>query len=476
VQVDASNVRALLDLRHKVDPADSHLLHTVRIALRNQLVRDENYKRVGKIDEADARAIADVSLGVKTSASARFLVGHIQENRYPMERLSEFVHHVARYGETGDVQSLVRFCSAHEPKNLSAQSALLRAVERGTQERGRALSAETKIWVGELIGRLVKSERDQDVRLGCDLIISQRVTTMEPTLLELAAKGSTPKRLAAMDALLKLDQAKHVGSVAKPLDDEAQPSDLREQLANLLARANQPQTREALLKRLPTAPATFQTTIAGALGQTREGGEALLAMIASGKASARLLQNQGLVVRLRTHRYPGFEEKLKKLTQGIAPADAKLAELIASRKKAYLAGKPDEKRGLELFAKHCANCHQIEGKGAKIGPQLDGIGLRGLERLLEDTLDPNRNVDEAFRTTQLTLESGSVVSGLLLREEGAVLVLGDAQGKEVRVEKAKVEMRHTSPMSPMPANFGEQIVEKEFVDLLAYLIAQSKKK
>ena len=71
----------------------------------------------------------------------------------------------------------------------------------------------------------------------------------------------------------------------------------------------------------------------------------------------------------------------------------------------------------------------MSGKGAKIGPQLDGIGIRGLERLLEDTLDPSRNVDQAFRTTILNLKSGQVVSGLLLKEEGEVLVLADAAGK-----------------------------------------------
>ena len=39
-----------------------------------------------------------------------------------------------------------------------------------------------------------------------------------------------------------------------------------------------------------------------------------------------------------------------------------------------------------------------------VGPQLDGVGTRGLERLIEDVLDPNRNVDPAFRASHVTLE------------------------------------------------------------------------
>src|SRR5207253_1981936 len=125
-----------------------------------------------------------------------------------------------------------------------------------------------------------------------------------------------------------------------------------------------------------------------------------------------------------------------------------------------------------VYEKHCGICHQLGGKGAKVGPQLDGIGSRGLDRLVEDILDPNRNVDQAFRVTNLALKNGQVVSGLLLREEGEVLVLADAQGKEVRVPRSSVDERQTAPLSPMPANLAEQIADDDFYRLLAYLLSK----
>jgi putative heme-binding domain-containing protein len=125
-----------------------------------------------------------------------------------------------------------------------------------------------------------------------------------------------------------------------------------------------------------------------------------------------------------------------------------------------------------LFTKNCALCHQIGNQGSKIAPQLDGVGTRGLERLLEDILDPSRNVDQAFRATTLALKDGQVISGLLLREEGAVLVMADAQGKEQRIAKDAVESRTVSQLSPMPANFGEQLSETDLYHLLAYLLEQ----
>jgi putative heme-binding domain-containing protein len=110
------------------------------------------------------------------------------------------------------------------------------------------------------------------------------------------------------------------------------------------------------------------------------------------------------------------------------------------------------------------------GQGAKVGPQLDGVGARGLARLLEDVLDPNRNVDQAFRSMVLSLQSGQVASGLLLREEGDVLVIADNEGKEQRYLKEEVEERKLSNVSPMPAGFGEKLSERELADLMAYLL------
>ena len=74
-----------------------------------------------------------------------------------------------------------------------------------------------------------------------------------------------------------------------------------------------------------------------------------------------------------------------------------------------------------------------------------------------------------------SLANGQFVSGLVLREEGEVIVIADGQGKEQRVPKASVDERLVSQVSPMPSNFAEQIGEAELHQLLAYLLAQRAK-
>ena len=222
------------------------------------------------------------------------------------------------------------------------------------------------------------------------------------------------------------------------------------------------------------APDRLQTTIAAGLASRKPGAVALLDAVTAGKASARVLQQQRVAGPLNTAGIPDVQARIAVLLKGLPPADQRLQELLSRRRDGFGSTPHDLLLGAKAFEKNCAICHQLGGKGARIGPQLDGIGARGVDRLLEDTLDPSRNVDQAFRTTIVALKNGQVVSGLLLREEGAVLVFADAQGKEIRVPNEMVEERTIAQLSPMPANFADQVPEGDLYDLLAYLLAQAK--
>jgi putative heme-binding domain-containing protein len=272
---------------------------------------------------------------------------------------------------------------------------------------------------------------------------------------------------------VSIDPAGAVALLGRALRDAGEPVEVREQAGTLLNGLGKPETRTLLVEALATAPARLQTAIATGLAQNRPGAEALLDAVASGKASARPLQERGVAVRLEASGVPDVKTRLESLLKDLPPADKRVQDLIEKRRAGFLATSGgDRARGASVFEKNCAACHQLEGKGAKVGPQLDGVGSRGLDRLLEDTLDPNRNVDQAFRVSTLALNDGRIVSGLLLRQDGEVLVLADAQGKEVRVPASTVDDRKLSQLSPMPANLAEQIEEADFNHLMTYLLSQ----
>jgi hypothetical protein len=63
-----------------------------------------------------------------------------------------------------------------------------------------------------------------------------------------------------------------------------------------------------------------------------------------------------------------------------------------------------------------------------------------------------------------------VISGLVLREEGELLVVQEAADKETKVAKKDIAQRVLSQLSPMPGNVTDALSEADFYDLMSYLL------
>jgi putative heme-binding domain-containing protein len=473
---DVENLRPLLDLRQAVDREDTHRLHTVRMALRDTLRLPSAWAKLPEpLSAADRSALADVSLGVPSAEAAGFLLEHFSNGARDTasEKNLAAVRHIARHGTKEATDKLVGLCRA-VAKDRHTKFAYFRMIEEGTQERGTPITGELREWGATLVEDSFTNDdpitRSEAIRLAGSL-------HLESTSEKLSGFASDPNgleasRVAALNSLIAIDAPKYTPLAGRILADAHEPVSMREHAAQLLGQLGNKEAHTQLMSALPLAPARLQIVIAAHLAGNQAGGEKLLEAVAAGKASARLLQERIVEIRLANANVPTLKQRLAKLTEGLPPADQRLQELFKQRKIGFTAAKVDPSVGAKVFEKSCANCHQLGGKGAKIGPQLDGIGIRGIDRLLEDILDPNRNVDQAFRATTLARKNGETITGLLLREEGEVLVMADAQGKEVRVPKNTVEERSVSQLSPMPANWADQIPEADFYHLLAYLLEQ----
>jgi putative heme-binding domain-containing protein len=472
----AANIRPLLELRQSVPADDTHLLHVARMALRDQLRPSATWPELHRLNltERDRRDLADVAIGVHTLDSARFLLDHIRTIPEPGEKLLRYVHHIARFGDEGVMGALVTFAMAHRPNDLAHQAVLIRTLRQGLQEKGATAGPAANDWAEDVVGRLLASSNEPEILQGMELAGQLRITSAEPRLEATAGNRnlSHSHRLAALNAIIAIEPKRPLPLLSRVLSDPVESMSLREQAANLLAKINQPESLKPLVDGLPIAPSRLQTTIALGLSRSKPGALALLDLIETGKASARLLQDRAVQAQLRQAGVPNLDDRLTTLLKDAPPPEQKYQELLQRRSAGFATAKGDALRGANVFEKHCGVCHQVAGKGARIGPQLDGIGVRGPDRLMEDILDPNRNVDQAFRVTNLALANGQIATGLLLREEGAVLILADAQGKELRVPKDTVEERTTAQMSPMPSNLSDQIAEADFYDLLSFLLAQ----
>jgi putative heme-binding domain-containing protein len=488
----ADFVKPLIELLGKVLPGDDHMRHAVRIALKNSLrsaeAGDDAWKWAYSSQPELGRQLLEIVLAIPTETAAKNLGEDILRDRVPAERLSAAADHIGRHGGYKEWEAVLK--RLRPEKNGARVIEVLTSLVRGAQsnkEKDRQIETFVSSMTDRAYDELTGGTREVKVAairfladLGGIAADGPRrivVSKTKPVLIALVGNHPEPAdlRSAALETLTKLDPKDGLATAEKLIDTFDTPPGLRERAALILAASTDRNHKQAAKDAIATVPYRSGVAIAIALASNSVGGEVLFDGVKQGKASARLLQEKLVLERLRAANIPNLDKQLADLTKGLPPADQKLAELIKQRTVKFTSAKLDKEAGLKLFTKHCAACHKIGEAGGKVGPNLDGVGLRGLERLLEDTLDPNRNVDAAFRARVLNLVDGTTKTGLMLRVEGEVLVMADDQGKEFRVPTKDIEKNRETALSPMPANFGEVIPEAEFYQLLGYLMDQKTK-
>ncbi|MDX1952697.1 MAG: c-type cytochrome [Verrucomicrobiota bacterium] len=275
---------------------------------------------------------------------------------------------------------------------------------------------------------------------------------------------------SAAQALVSFSPSDEKRALAKLLQETALASNLRRTIVHSIATNGQSKT--VLTQVFQMAPQRLQIKVAENLVASSEGVEVFLAMVERKEAPVGLLSARTIKERLATQSGPQLKQRIATLSDKLPPANEGIASKLEEKRIAFEKSQGNSNNGQALFVKNCAVCHQVDGAGALIGPQLDGIGNRGLERLIEDVLDPNRNVDHAFRSHLVILEDGDVISGLPRREEGELLVLADSTGKEISIQKKLIKERRESDSSLMPENFGDLLNPQELNDLLAFLLSR----
>ena len=476
-----SNLRPLLDLQNRVAADDSHLQYTLKVALRETLRSPGVFSSVPAVSQTEAKLLADIALAIPTEDSGRYLAAFIANPANNAAQNGAFIHHVIRYAPVGESQKLIDIARTQDANNPDAQLSIAKAIQEGSAERGIPLSAEMLAWQAELAGRLL-AEPGQDPpstflrqQAGADLARTLKLANQQPSLRKIISdfNGGSDARIAACKALAAIDPDANAPLLAGIIGADKEEFKVREGAVDALGIIPTPTARAAFLDVISRAPSRLQTKAARVMISGPDGGEALLLAVTLGKISPRVLHLAGIREALVAAKVPDVDARLKALTKGLPPLGAETQALIDQRRATYPTAKTSVDAGFKIFTTNCIACHAIDGKGAVVGPQLDGIGNRGLDRVLEDVLDPNRSVDPAFHSWTVKLKDGTEITGLLRREEGATIVYADATGKEIAVPKSQIASRTESNLSLMPGNFGEIIPPEDFNHLMAFLLSKN---
>lgn len=469
------NVPYLVHVLRTCPTSDPLLKHATRIALREHLYLDAVVEH-WRTEPAGSLALAflDVAQGAHSPTVASAYLSSLEQIQ-GVHLDPPAAEYFARYLPPQESERFAALVARELQESEHAAAQLLAAIARGLKVAGRkppaALQQLAHNWLKEEL-RSGDSERQlralevaEGFGISVDGHLLRTLATSPRASQELKARCL---RLAASERVRELlDVA--LAALDTPLKE---PSVALAAVEYVLVLGDK-EGEERLRNLLRTLPAQAATLLAARLAQHRRGAELVLEEAEAGNVPLSVLATPAVQAALANSGAPDAQSRVQKLVSNMPPLDPQVARLIEELQGAMdQVRSADAARGKQLFAQHCSPCHRAGMEGGDVGPQLDGIGTRGLARLVEDVLDPNRNVDQAFWRTLVVLSDGRVLSGLARTDEASGnVILIDEQAKETVIQRSEIEAMRRVRVSPMPSNFGQILSREQLYHLFAYLLS-----
>lgn len=497
---DESQITSLVEAVQKVSDQDSHLKYTLMIALREHLKQDEILNAVvGKNWDSGSTAILmDAMTDVPSSVASEFIFTNLKKHDYPHDRMVQYFAHVGRYIPKEQINEGINLIKTKFDKDPAAQYTLYQTIESGLNQRGGVIDRnQMKNWAisfaKDFLTDLEKQptpvadgpsahadetyefyeEIARQQTFAAQIAGEYRLKDYQDGLSQLLKSdwAKNRPRAQAAKALIEINLGEQIDAVTSILSSNEEEIPFRVELAKTIGASNNPQVLSKMNDVLKDAPSALQVAIASVFVNSSRGRNYLLTAATNEVIPPRILLDRSVNEQLLANLNAAEKSQYNQLTSGMESVLEEREKLIESRLARFVP-KPDVEKGKAVFVNVCSVCHQIEGQGGVVGPQLDGIGNWGRRALTEKVLDPNRTISQAFKTYTLTLKNGEVKSGLFRRTEGELEVYASNDGKEFSVRKDEIQDKKVSQYTLMPDNFGESISEEDFDALIGFLLTQ----
>ena len=171
---------------------------------------------------------------------------------------------------------------------------------------------------------------------------------------------------------------------------------------------------------------------------------------------------------LRNNKDPQIKEKIDAIltSSGIGNRQE-----IVDRYQAAFSLTGDKLRGKQVFSKSCAACHRLEGAGYELAPNIAAYKFRGAEAILQNVLEPNREVNPQYVTYTVITNDGRIVTGMISNESETSVTLLRGENVSENVPRADISEMKSSKMSLMPEGLESQIDLQGMSDLIAYFLS-----
>ncbi|GAA5222458.1 PVC-type heme-binding CxxCH protein [Membranihabitans marinus] len=484
---DASHVGALVEKYLSTAEYDTHLAYTcllgVQLNLRNPAILKDLHK--GAWLDNEYKVLIKAILDIPSQDGAELVMRNAGRLSYTVAELQPILTYIAANGNSSWVNSFLQENPAYTSLSLFHQYLLLKALEDGLSRGGKKGGNFINSWTGQLTQSLFAELQtvkdfdniDDDVLKSYEWAIKKVRGEQDPSItanLQSVLRSSHHPamiRIAAAEALLTSEDDSNGTLLMDLVKDNEVNEEVKVGLVELIGIHKITGAESLFQSVLSTSGRNLQLAVAQQLTQSGSGIDILLSTVAEEKLRFDVLQQKQLDQVLKSEMTAKQKEIWSGLEDKYGDVFKQKEALIKERRSAFVEDKDEINNGLNVFKSNCGICHQVDGEGKTIGPQLDGIGNWGPKALIEKILDPNRNISPSFRTYYITLKDGKKMTGLLRRTEGQELIFADMAGEEFALAKTDIESQTHMANTLMPDQFSNTISPSDFNALINYLLS-----
>ena len=179
--------------------------------------------------------------------------------------------------------------------------------------------------------------------------------------------------------------------------------------------------------------------------------------------------------------------------QGVGMTDEEIWQIVTYLRSIQVKAPPQSfgnaAHGKELFYGdgNCSGCHMVNGKGARVGPDLSSVGSsRTVEALIESVRNPSRRLawglteptkefPQEYETVTVVTSDGQEIRGVTLNEDSFSLQMMDMAEKLHLLEKDKLKSINKTRQSLMPIYDTTTLSDQDLKDIIAFLVGESGK-
>ncbi|MFO1042173.1 MAG: HEAT repeat domain-containing protein [Planctomycetaceae bacterium] len=395
-----------------------------------------------------------------------------QSGRLPAERQAAVVEMICNRGNANDLK--VIFEKALQPEGFapdlrqkSLQWLTDAAVTRKVKPAGELAPLE-KLVVG---ADAIKNPSLQQAAI--KLASTWKDAAISPALQSLAfdRKVSAELRRVAIEGLVAIGDSTSKTTLTKLVGKDS-PLTVRMQAAAGLSGLDLPQASQAAAAILAdSTPKDEPDDMLAAFLDRKGGADELAKAISSQKLNADVAKRSLRYMYSVGRSDASLSDVLSKAAGIAADAPPPTAEEVA-KIAADVIAKGDPARGEKIFRRkdlNCMKCHSITRAGGQVGPDLSAVGgTSPVDYVLNSILNPNLAVKEQYVTRIFALDSGKVLTGVVIDRDDVRVNIRDANGNTVKIPTADIE-EEIEGKSLMPQGLTKFLTRDELLDLAKFV-------